>query len=733
MTVIINFNPILKMKKIILSLLALFITTLTFAQNTWKGKVTDPESKETLLEAYAILKGSNLSAKADEKGIITLSNIPNGPQIILIKLVGYEQKEINLTFPFTQVEPQEILLKATADELEGITISTTRSSRSIKDIATRVEFIAGEELEEKANMKPGDIRMMLSESTGIQTQQTSATSANAAIRIQGLDGRYTQILKDGFPLYAGAASGLGLLQIAPLDLKQVEVIKGSASTLYGGGAIAGLVNLISKTPAEERELNFHFDGTDALGLTLNGFYSKRNEQIGTTLFASYQNNSAYDPANSDLSAIPKSERFTFNPKVFIYPSDKTTLVFGVNATFEDRIGGDMHYIKREADATHSYFEQNKTQRVSSQFSLDHDLGKCGHFTLKNSVSYFNRLLNTPGYEFDGTQYATFSEANYANHGEVLEWIVGINLLTDSFKEPHTNHRNYKQTTTGVFIQNTWKVKEWLNIETGIRGDYVNDYGFAFLPRISALFKITPKLTSRLGGGLGYKAPTIFTEDSERIQYRNVLAINPTLNELEKSYGANLDFNYRTAFFNDQVSFTINHLFFFTHLKNPLQLIPVTGGNYQFINVTGNVESKGTETNVKLGYEDFKLFLGYTYTDAHQHQNGIQLPNPLTAKHRVNAVLMYEVEDQWKIGLEAYSFSKQLLTDGTIGKNYLITGFMAEKLWERFSIYLNFENFTDTRQTRFDSIYTGTLNNPQFRDIYAPLDGFVMNGGIKFKL
>src|ERR1044072_820952 len=110
-------------------------------------------------------------------------------------------------------------------------------------------------------MKPGDIRVVLSESTGSQTQQTSATSANASIRIQGLDGRYTQVLKDGFPMYAGFSSGLGLLQPPPLDLHQFEVIKGSASTLYGGGAIAGLVNLISKTPGDKKELKFHLDGT----------------------------------------------------------------------------------------------------------------------------------------------------------------------------------------------------------------------------------------------------------------------------------------------------------------------------------------------------------------------------------------------------------------------------------------------------------------------------------------
>jgi outer membrane receptor for ferrienterochelin and colicins len=95
--------------------------------------------------------------------------------------------------------------------------------------------------------------------------------------------------------------------------------------------------------------------------------------------------------------------------------------------------------------------------------------------------------------------------------------------------------------------------------------------------------------------------------------------------------------------------------------------------------------------------------------------------------------MYEVEDKWKVGLEAYYFSPQHLNDGGIGKGYWTTGLMAEKIWERFSLFVNFENLTDTRQTKFDTIYTGSITNPVFRDIYAPLDGFVINGGIKFRL
>jgi iron complex outermembrane receptor protein len=146
-----------------------------------------------------------------------------------------------------------------------------------------------------------------------------------------------------------------------------------------------------------------------------------------------------------------------------------------------------------------------------------------------------------------------------------------------------------------------------------------------------------------------------------------------------------------------------------------------------------MDSKGGETNIKISYEDFKLFLGYTYTDTKTHVGNTMIDKTLTPKDRINAVLMYEVEEKWKIGLEGYYFSPQKLGDGTKGKDYWLCGFMVEKIWERISIYVNFENFLDVRQTRFESIYTGAITNPTFRDIYAPLDGFVINGGIKIKL
>lgn len=722
------------MKKYILLCMAILFTGIAHAQNTFTCKIVDSETNEPLEGATVTITSLQLHSVADSTGLATINAIPNATYEIQFTFLGYKENKISITFPTNIAQPLEVLLVNESEELEEVVvISSTRSTRTIQNIPTRVEFISGEELEEKANMKPGDIRLLLSESTGIQTQQTSATSANASIRIQGLDGRYTQILKDGFPLYSGAASGLGLLQTPPLDLKQVEIIKGSSSTLYGGGAIAGLVNLISKTPSDERELRFHLNGTSALGLDLNGFYAQRFEKVGITLFASHNRNSAYDPSDTQFTAIPKFERINLNPKVFIYFNERTNLDLGLNTAFENRTGGDIDYIK--GDNPGGYFEKNKTDRISTQLSFRHRFDEQSSVSVKNSFNNFKRVINVPGYSFDGVQHSSFSEVTYSRNGEKSDWIIGINLWTDDFTENPASAfpvRDYNQTTYGLFVQNTVKASEWLSLETGARGDYVIDYGFAFLPRISAQFTITEKLTSRLGGGLGYKAPTIFTEESETIQYQNVLPIDSSFNKLETSYGANFDVNYKTRIA-DAVSLNINQLFFYTYVNDPLLLFSLPNGNLQFINSDGFIDTKGAETNIKIGYEDFNLFLGYTFTEASIRDGGITAQHPLTARHRVNNVLMYELEDKWKVGLEAYYYGTQQLNDGAVGDDYWILGFMAEKLWENFSLYVNFENFTDTRQTRFDSIYTGPRENPVFRDIYSPLDGFVINAGLKIWL
>lgn len=714
---------------------ALFTICGLRAQNRLEARVVEAESGEPLLGVTVYFPRLQIGGTTDTSGSVSISDIPDGSHRLRVSYVGFETLERMLTFPLTDADqPLEFQLHTAHEEMEEVIIRSTRSTRTIEDIPTRVEFIAGEELAEKGNMKPGDIRMLLNESTGIQTQQTSATSYNSSIRIQGLDGKYTQLLRDGMPLYSGFSGGLSLMQIAPLDLRQVEVIKGASSTLYGGGAIAGLVNLITKTPGEEAELSFMANGTSALGLDLSGFYSERSGSVGTTVFASYNLGSPYDPADIGLTAIPEFDRFTLNPKLFLYPGEHTTLMAGLNLVSERRLGGNMDFVKGE-DVTDPYFERNKTDRISTQLQLTHQTRDSSRWEVKNSLNFYDRAISIPDYTFAGRQFSSFSEINRSWGREISEWITGLNLWTDQFTQAQGSPEQdlgFSHHTLGAFAQNTWSLNPKWTLESGFRLDYQNEYGWFPLPRFSIMYEPRQQLTFRLGGGLGYKTPTVFSEDGERRQFRNILPLNTENLDAERSVGGNFDINYRIPI-TEELMLSSNVLLFYTQIQDPLVLTP-TGSAFEFVQPDGRVDTRGVEANLKWSYGDLKLFIGYTHANVQQHYNGETSDFPLVAKHRLNNVLMYEKHDNFWIGLEAYYFSPQQLSDGATGQSYWITGLMTEKtLGDHFSIFLNFENFLNTRQTAFDTIYTGSLSDPEFRDIYAPVDGFVVNGGFKWKL
>jgi iron complex outermembrane receptor protein len=716
------------MKSLVLSVLLTVLACMASAQHTLQVEVRnaggDPVSGATVS-----IKGISTAVITDSSGTALFINLPGGVHPYTISAVGYAVYEGSVNIPFR--DPLVIVLDAEDEEEEEVVVTTTRTSRTITQTPTRVEIISGEELAEKGNMKPGDIRMLLNESTGIQTQQTSATSYNSAIRIQGLDGRYTQVLRDGLPLYAGFSGGLSIMQIAPLDLKQVEVIKGAASTLYGGGAIAGLVNLVSKNPGEESETSFLVNGTSAKGLDLSGFYSERFGKLGATVFASRNSNASYDPAGIGLTAIPKFSRYTLNPRLFYYGKQIDAHV-GLSYIYENRLGGSIAYIR---DNKPGYFERNLTNRLSAQGVLNIKTGERTALHFRNSISRFRRqLFEGSTYAFAGIQTSGYSELNLQYDRPKSNWIAGINIVTDNFREDQLSApvlRNYDLVTKGAFVQHTWEPTSTFVMETGLRVDHVSHYGSEVLPRWSGLLRLTPTFNIRLGGGMGYKAPTPFNEETERLQYQNVLPLDPGGFRNERSVGGNIDFNYRFELGFVRVS--VNQLFFYTKLNHLLLLEQNSTGNFQLQQPGSHVTSMGTESNLRFLFNDFKLFVGYTYVDANRFNRGSKSWLPLTSRHRLNNVLMYEIEDKLKLGLEAYYFSPQRLNDGTTGRDYWIAGFMAEKLWENFSLFINFENFTDTRQTKFDSIFTGPLNDPVFRDIYAPVDGFVVNGGIKIRL
>jgi outer membrane receptor for ferrienterochelin and colicins len=713
---------------------------------TYSALVLDEHEEEPLFGVNVAVVGLTMGGATDQEGNVTISGIPTGRHTIQFSFVGFETVSRTYTFPLPDPDHVHvILMEESHGEMEEIAVSATRTSRTIADQPTRVETIAGEEIDEKISMEPANISMLLNESPGISIQQTSAVSGGASIRIQGLDGRYTQMLKDGFPLYGGFSGGLSLLQVPPLDLYSVEVIKGPSSTLYGGDAIAGLVNLVTKAPTEEPELSLLINGTTAGGADLGGFYQGRGERFGATFLASGNLQRSYDPDDDAFSNMPDTRRLTLNPKVFYYPSDHTTLSVGLSGTFEEREGGDMRALEDGPSAQYPFLERNESTRLTSQVRLDHELGERfaerlggrATMTLKNSVSHFDRLIQVPDSRFSGRQLATYSELSFLLDRAAHDVVVGVDVRTDAFREDDATaaKRDYTYTSTGVFAQDTWDASERLVVETGLRAEQHNEFGLFVLPRASVLYRLTDAVDARVGGGLGYKAPTVFLEPSEERAFRGVAPLGHHA-KAERSRGGSVDVNYQTLLFG-AVALSFNQAFYFTTLDNPLVPSQQEGAGepqeLRYVSASGSIRTRAWETNAKLSYGDLKLFLGYVHLTAEAAYEGQEGALPLTATHKTYTVLVWEQHGVGRIGLEAYYTGPQMLSDGRDTDGYLISGIMAERRFGPARVFVNFENMLDTKQANYAPVVLGSRTSPMFEEIWAPMDGFVINGGVKWTL
>ena len=704
------------------------------AQGAFKLTIKDQETRQPVAGAKVSVKGTEISAVADSDGVARLTNVPDGEQTLEIFSVGYESKELNFTFPPPAGGDAVVFIKVT-NEFGEVTVTTTRTGREIDDVPTRVEAIDEEEVDEKMSMRPSNVSMVLNESTGIKVQQTSATSNTQSVRIQGLDGRYTQILKDGFPAFGGFSGSLSLLDILPLDLKQVEIIKGPAATFYGGGAIAGVVNFVSREPGDEPATSLIFNQTSAGGTDFSLFDSRKFGRLGYTLLGSVNYQREYDVDGDDFTELPRTNSLGLSPRLFFDLGGRTRLTVGNSTAYQNRRGGDVLVMRRGADGLHRYFEDNESLRNVTTLRLDHAFGGGRSLVARQSVAFFRREIEVPDYSFEGGQLDSYTDISYFHPVGKHALVFGFNAAHDRFREGRKSvapvPRDESRTTLGGYVQDSFEVTGRLSLEAGFRLDRVRHYGAFPLPRLSALYRFTDRLSSRFTIGFGYKAPSIFTEEAETLLFRGVLPVGNSL-RAERSRGGTFDVNYRGAVGGGKLSYALNQMFFYTQIVDPLVLLPAAGGSFGFANAARPVRSAGFETNLRASYGVVKLFAGYTFTSAKAGYLAGDPTLPLTPKSRINSALLFEREADFKAGFEAYYTGGQFLTDRTRARPYWVLGLFGEKSFGGYSLFFNAENITDTRQSRFGTVVFPPHQNPSFAEIYTHTEGRVFNGGLKVK-
>lgn len=693
--------------------------------------ITDAKTGDAL-DLVTISSNNKYLATADSAGSAVLT-LPTGRNRLRFSLTGYTRIDTVIIMP--GVSALNIAMAQAAEALEEVTVvATTRNNRGIENSPLKVEVLGLEELNEEAGIKPGNIASILGDVSGVQIQQSSAVSGNSNVRIQGLGGKYTQILRDGMPLYDGFSGGFGILTIPPLDLKQIELVKGSASTLYGGGAISGLINLVSKRPKMEQELDVLANYTTLKEYNLDVYTAKRNKKFGYNLFAGHTDQQAVDVNKDGFSDVPDNNAIMVHPKLFFYPSEKTVLSVGYSGVWNDLKGGDMRVLNKLTDTASRYYESNITQRHTAEYFLEHYYPKDIKLTIKGNYSHFNRNTTTNSTAVNGAQNSYYNEASvYAPMGK-NDLVAGINMVGDNYKTtlPDTALlKTYDNFTLGAFGQYSRHIGKAI-LETGLRFDHHNRYGLFVLPRVALFFRFNEHWASRAGFGMGYKTPNPLVQQNTDYSTLDLLPLNTTVIP-EMSYGYNAEVNYKHEFAEHRSLF-INQAFFMTQVYHPILFLPNTAGKADLVNATAPITSKGFDTYVKLDIDGWELYAGYTFTDSRNTYLPVNSFIPLTPRNRGAFVVVKEFAGRFRVGLEGSYTGYQYRYDATKTPAYFFMALMLQyNMSKHLTLVANCENLLDYRMSNVESLYTGTVANPVFKPLWAPIDGRVINFSLRWKL
>lgn len=729
--------------------LCIMVPRIVVAQHSLKVNVSDALTGEGLPGANIQVAGTNNGASTDLNGFAELRNLQGMSVTLSVTYVGYRDTLTTVKLPFSGVV-LVIALSPVKEELEEITVSSTRTNRRIEDLPLKVEVLGLEEMDEESTLVPGNIASILGDLAVITIQRTNPLNGNDAIRMQGLDPQYTLIARDGLPLYGGFSGSLGVLAIPPLDLKQIEIIKGSVSTLYGGGAIAGMINIISRQPTEKSEGTVLVNASTLKEKNINTFFSgKPGKKTGYTLFAGANLKSAVDVNKDGFSEVPKHVDIIIHPRLFFELSSKTKLNIGLSTTVDNRKTGDMNAITHGVSAAHSYLSGENTLRNVLDMEYTHLVSTNNLLSFKSAASAYQRELDYPYHEYDDFRYKALQYSSYSEFSDrallgTHTLVGGLNLATESLRRlsrevvPLTN---YDFITIGAFVQDDWDVSKRFSIETGMRLDHHNIKGFYLLPRIALFYKPSGKLSLRLASGAGYRAPSILAQsDPTPYTVNNAASVAS-----EHSLGVNADINYHTTW-SDDVEVSLNQAFYFGRITNPLRVVTDTVARRSYLeNQTFTGQTLGTDTYVQITWRQWELYLGYNHTEAVQRYSSLVNPMPFNPKDKFSTTLAFSVERKWRTGVEgsymanqyAYMYttyySSQTIYPGFQVPNYWFWAAMIERKFSFGSIILNAENIFDARQSKFSSLVEGLTTQPTFKAIWGPLDGRVINLSIKVDL
>ncbi|MDR1866140.1 MAG: TonB-dependent receptor [Bacteroidales bacterium] len=520
------------MKSVFYRMLCLFLlfTCTVQAQQTKNdaninGHVTDARTEEHLPYVSITLRGTTIGVTTDATGHYFLKGMPLGEYLLAASCVGYRTVEQKVSIEANKTVEVNFVLEEEAISIHEVVVSATRNETDKKEAATIVnvmsaklfEAISSHSLSESMSFQPG-----------LRVENNCGNCGTTQLRINGLEGQYSQILIDSRPVFSSLAAVYGLEQLPVAMIERVEVVRGGGSALFGSSAIGGVVNIITKDPLRNsislsNTSNFLTDGTPDFNTSINGSFVSDDHKAGVYLFGMIRDRRQYDHNDDDFSDVPRLNSETSGFRGYYRTGNYSRLTAEYHHIHEARRGGNnfdlppheadiAEYLNHKIDGgglRYDFFSPGYKHRAGVYASAQ-NIRRDSYFAAEKHTGNYG---NTADKTFvAGAQYTRAFDRMWFLPAELT---AGTEYSYNTLRDVYTAlNRSLSQTThiAGVFLQNEWK-NERFGVLAGVRLDKHSLMSKPTLsPRATLRYSPVEKAGFRASYSSGYRAPQAYNED-----------------------------------------------------------------------------------------------------------------------------------------------------------------------------------------------------------------------------
>ena len=493
--------------------------------NSIYGHVIENVTEEDVAYAAVLILETGQGLNTDEYGKFQFNHLPVGEYTLRVQLIGYKTQEVKVNV--LKDKPVDMHVKMAIEGLVAEEVVVSASRNAVRRCeAPVVVNVLNTKLFEQTNST--DLAKSLNYQSGLRVENSCQNCAFPQVRINGLEGPYSQILINSRPVVSALSGVYGLEQIPVNMIDRVEVVRGGGSALFGANAVGGTINIITKEPVQN---SFSTSSTlscmdgDAWEQVVNANTSlvSSDGTYGIALYESYRNRNPYDRDGDGFSEVGKLNANTFGLNAYYKPSHYGKLNIEYHTTNEFRRGGNKFDLEPfQSDIT----EQTKHIINSGGVSYDQFFNEYKHkMSIYGSVqhidrnSYYGAQQNPDAYGKTDDITWVAGGMYVGNYDNCLfapaTFTAGVEYQNNSMHDVMVGYnRDMKQDVEifGGFLQNEWK----MNLFTLLAGFRVDNHNLIenpiFSPRVNLMYKPTDKFQTRLTWSTGFRAPQAYDED-----------------------------------------------------------------------------------------------------------------------------------------------------------------------------------------------------------------------------